>query len=90
MGYNTSYEVEKYSNLKVINFVKIAKYINQVFTLLLVSTRIRHLLEQHCPMVVNCRHYMMSKGLTSAEMHFMWTAGYTLLSHNIKKNKKEN
>jgi hypothetical protein len=41
LGYNTSYEGRKDLNVKMINFVKIAKYINQIFTQSFVSRHTR-------------------------------------------------
>jgi hypothetical protein len=84
MGYNTSYEGEKYLNIKAANFVKVLGIINQIFKPSLVSrhTRIRiyktlaRLVPSYGSEAWTIRR-TDERRLISAEMRFLRrTAGY--------------
>jgi hypothetical protein len=93
LGYNISYDGEKYLNIKAANFVKVLGIINQIFKPSLVSrhTRIRIYMTLARPVLSYGSEAWTirrtdERRLTSGEMRFlMRTAGYIRWDH--KRNE---
>jgi hypothetical protein len=89
LGYNISYEGEKYLNIKAANLVKVLRIINQMFKPSLVSRHTRiHIYRTLARLVLSYGSKTWTirrtddRRLISAEMRFLRrTAGYTRWDH---------